>query len=378
MSEPLTISEPIVYQLRVVLRGVSPLIWRRLLVRSNSTIAGLHATLQIALGWSDEHLNRFVIHGREYGVSHLGGISFRDDPCQVRLADLGLRVRERFLYEYDLTDGWQHDVRLEQFLPVEQHRSYPRCIAGRRNVPPEDCGGPWALLELRQRHSLLAIADRLYDLAKRSSARRGEAFMHDHSEDVLRLLHWLDQSFRSSISQSTPGRAWDSTRGEGGMRVRVQVIVENDGDTPSTVHEVACVERGDLGIDTLGLHLAEAKDLLQQVQGVVIAEQAQQVLAEQVGCPACGRARRHKDAATIVLRTLVFVPQAFHSQPQLDFRTDINPSGGAVSLGVCSSGCASLTEATRQLLVQTRPSRVATPRIGLRTPSQASDPQPAR
>src|SRR5919199_183137 len=119
---------PVVYQLRVVLRGVSPLIWRRLLVRGDSTIADLHATLQIALGWSDEHLNRFVIHGREYGVSHLGGISFRDDPRQVRLADLGLRVRERFLYEYDFTDGWQHDVRLEQIL--QSNRIAPtRCAS---------------------------------------------------------------------------------------------------------------------------------------------------------------------------------------------------------------------------------------------------------
>src|SRR5438067_6070791 len=97
MPEPPTNPEPVVYQLRVVPRGVSPLIWRRLLVRSDSTIADLHATLQIALGWSDEHLNRFVIHDREYGVSHLGSIGFHDDPRRVHLADLGLRVPERFL-----------------------------------------------------------------------------------------------------------------------------------------------------------------------------------------------------------------------------------------------------------------------------------------
>ena len=65
-----------VYQLRLVLRGVSPLIWRRLLVRSDSTIADLHDTLQRALGWSDEHLNRFVLRGREYGVRHDGGVGF--------------------------------------------------------------------------------------------------------------------------------------------------------------------------------------------------------------------------------------------------------------------------------------------------------------
>src|SRR5437899_3302660 len=80
MPEPPTNPEPVVYQLRVVLRGVSPLIWRRLLVRSDSTIADLHATFQRVLGWTDEHLNRFVIHGRECGVWHDGGIGFRDDP----------------------------------------------------------------------------------------------------------------------------------------------------------------------------------------------------------------------------------------------------------------------------------------------------------
>jgi hypothetical protein len=52
-----------------VLRGVSPLIWRRLLVPATTTIADLHAVLPAAFGWADEHLHRFVIHGREYGIS---------------------------------------------------------------------------------------------------------------------------------------------------------------------------------------------------------------------------------------------------------------------------------------------------------------------
>jgi hypothetical protein len=55
---------PIIYHLRVVLRRISPLIWRRLLVRGDSTIADLHHLLQIAFGWSDAHLHRFVIHGK--------------------------------------------------------------------------------------------------------------------------------------------------------------------------------------------------------------------------------------------------------------------------------------------------------------------------
>jgi hypothetical protein len=99
-------SGPVVYQLRVVLRGISPLIWRRILVRSDSTIADLHATLQLACGWRDEHPHRFVVNGREYGISYAGGLTFRD-AHDIRLADLGFEPGERFVYEYDFTDRWE-------------------------------------------------------------------------------------------------------------------------------------------------------------------------------------------------------------------------------------------------------------------------------
>ena len=90
-----------VYQFKVVLRGISPMIWRRLLLRSDHSIADLHYTIQIAMGWSDSHLHRFHIHGKDYGVAHEGGLTFSDDPERVRLGQLGFRLRERFSYEYD-------------------------------------------------------------------------------------------------------------------------------------------------------------------------------------------------------------------------------------------------------------------------------------
>ena len=104
MSENGESSPATVYQLRVVLRGISPLIWRRLLVPADITIADLHAVLQVAFGWTGNHLHRFVVHGREYGISYVGGIGFDDDPRQVRLGDLGLRCTERFTYHYLLTE----------------------------------------------------------------------------------------------------------------------------------------------------------------------------------------------------------------------------------------------------------------------------------
>jgi hypothetical protein len=53
-----------VYQLKITLRGISPLIWRRVLVRSDTTIAQLHAIVQTAMGWEDLQLHRFRLRGR--------------------------------------------------------------------------------------------------------------------------------------------------------------------------------------------------------------------------------------------------------------------------------------------------------------------------
>jgi len=131
-----------IYQLRVALRDVSPLVWRCVLVRSDTTIAQLHAVLQIAMGWEDVHLQQFRIHGKAYGVYHDGGMTFADDPHTVRLSDFRLRRGERFVYEYDMGDFWQHDVRLERVLPLDTRRRPPVCTAGRGDCPPEDCGGP--------------------------------------------------------------------------------------------------------------------------------------------------------------------------------------------------------------------------------------------
>src|SRR6266508_3392969 len=148
MPEP---PEPKIYQLRAVLLGISPIIWRRLLVRGDSTIADLHDTLQITFGWSDDHLHRFLIHGKQYGVSYHGGITSRDDPQRIKLSDLGLRVKEKFLYEYDFNDQWRHLIRVEAILPSEPDRCYPVCISGNRAAPPADCGGPWAFMERRDK-----------------------------------------------------------------------------------------------------------------------------------------------------------------------------------------------------------------------------------
>jgi hypothetical protein len=68
-------------------------------------------------GWSDEHLHQFLIQKKPYRIGSIGGIIFDDNPRQVRLRDFHFRLKETWLSEYDLTDWWQHELRLEQVLP---------------------------------------------------------------------------------------------------------------------------------------------------------------------------------------------------------------------------------------------------------------------
>jgi Plasmid pRiA4b ORF-3-like protein len=100
----------VVYQPRVVLAQISPLIWRRLLITGQTTIAELHQVLQTVFGWSDEHLHRFTIHGVEYGLWRPGSCGFSHDAHTVTLARFGLREGERFTYEYNFFDAWRHDM----------------------------------------------------------------------------------------------------------------------------------------------------------------------------------------------------------------------------------------------------------------------------
>jgi hypothetical protein len=188
---------PDVYQLRIRLCGVSPLIWRRLLVRSDTSIAELHHLIQAAFDWSDSHLHRFVIHGKDYGIAYAGGISFSDDPKRVRLADFGFRLNERFYYEYDFYDHWRHEIRLEQILSFDPTQRYPHCSGGRRAAPSEDCGGPQAFLALRQRFSLFHITERLVRLVEEPED------VYDPEAELDTLRYWLgvDRFARRRLNQ---------------------------------------------------------------------------------------------------------------------------------------------------------------------------------
>ncbi|HET8843188.1 MAG TPA: plasmid pRiA4b ORF-3 family protein [Ktedonobacteraceae bacterium] len=160
--------------------------WRRLLVRSDCTIAMLHTILQVAFGWSDEHLHQFLIRGKPYGIGRIGGIIFDDNPRQVLLRDFHFRPKETFVYEYDLRDLWQHEIRLEQVLLFDPAKQYPICIGSKRRGPLEDCGGPWVFMELQDERPQWKAVPKFAQLLLDH-----QDDLEDHEEEFRHLAYWV-------------------------------------------------------------------------------------------------------------------------------------------------------------------------------------------
>ena len=126
-----------ILQLKVRLLGISPMIWRRILVPESVSLRELHGVVQLAMGWEGIHLFEFAVRGVRYVGPDLCGAS-----TDVALSDLRFRRNAKFRYVYDMFCEWEHEIRVEERLCADAGKRYPRCIGGAGACPPEDCGGP--------------------------------------------------------------------------------------------------------------------------------------------------------------------------------------------------------------------------------------------
>jgi Plasmid pRiA4b ORF-3-like protein len=135
-----------VHRVKVTLRGARPPIWRRLEVPSGMTLLELHHSIQEAFGWLGYHLWVFSTPLGDYGVAdpELGHRS----AASATLDKVTRRAGDRLRYTYDFGDDWEHEIFVEEVGTAEPGLAYPRCLAGRRACPPEDCGGIWGYHEL--------------------------------------------------------------------------------------------------------------------------------------------------------------------------------------------------------------------------------------
>ena len=118
------------YFIKIVLRDVSPMIWRRLRVPGTTSLAMLHNCIQIINGWDDDYLNQFRIFGKDYGVYHDGGISFNDNARNVYINDFEFDIGDKFTYEYNFFEHIMHDIRVENIKDLQTARNNIFCISG--------------------------------------------------------------------------------------------------------------------------------------------------------------------------------------------------------------------------------------------------------
>lgn len=124
------------------IKGSKPKIWRRILIDSDILLEDFHKVIQITMGWADSHLHIFLDGIKEYSSKEFE-IEYAKDSRTVRLNKILKEENFKINYEYDFGDGWEHTIKLEKILTPNDQLHTPQCIAGKRNCPPEDCGGIW-------------------------------------------------------------------------------------------------------------------------------------------------------------------------------------------------------------------------------------------
>lgn len=118
-----------IHAIKIALRGISPMIWRRLRVVGTTSLADLHHIIQIAMGWDNDYLHCFHIFGKDYGIVYEGGLSFSDNPYGITLDDFDFDMGDRFTYTYNFFDNWLCDVRIEG-IRMEERSISPLCTGG--------------------------------------------------------------------------------------------------------------------------------------------------------------------------------------------------------------------------------------------------------
>ena len=156
-----------IMQLKVRLLGISPMIWRRVLVPVSISLRELHGVLQVAMGREGVHLFAFDVYGVRYGSFELSMGSPR-----VALTQFGFRKNDKLSCTCDMGDGRVHEIRAEGRGTSDPKRSRPVCIGGSGACPPEECGGPHGCLERR-------------DEAEGHDAWRDMGIMAEFLEDIV-------------------------------------------------------------------------------------------------------------------------------------------------------------------------------------------------
>ncbi|MGD0084963.1 MAG: plasmid pRiA4b ORF-3 family protein [Acidimicrobiales bacterium] len=163
-------AKPNVFEMRIALLDYRPEIWRRVLVPGSVRLDKLHLIFQDVMGWTNSHLHAFRMSGALYGMQFDDYPEDELDETKFAVASV-IGPGDRFIYEYDFGDSWDHEVVIERVSRVRPVLKFAVCIDGANACPPEDVGGTGGYEEL-----LEVLADPTHEDYKHYSSWAGREF----------------------------------------------------------------------------------------------------------------------------------------------------------------------------------------------------------
>ena len=119
-----------------------PSVWRTIEISEDQTLDDLHYAIQNAVDFDFDHLYSFYMSGQAWDDSTEYAHPDADGPSadEVKICDLNLRMKQRFLYLFDYGDEHHFEVQLVDINPDAPKGDYPRVVK-RRGKNPSQYGG---------------------------------------------------------------------------------------------------------------------------------------------------------------------------------------------------------------------------------------------
>ena len=131
------------YQLKLAIPFSDPLIWRRVQVPGQMTLADMHRVIQICMGWQDSDTHQFLV-GKIFYQPGFGIEDFKRKPeydeAAFELHQLEEGMQFLFSYLYDGGDGWELQIAVEEILTPGSFQPFALLLDGANGCPPEEVG----------------------------------------------------------------------------------------------------------------------------------------------------------------------------------------------------------------------------------------------
>lgn len=115
-----------------------PDVWRVIEIRGDQTLNQLHYAIQNAVDFDADHLYSFYMSNRAWDETTAYSSPYAEGPSAggVKIRDLNLRMKQRFLYLFDYGDDHRFEVQLIEVDPgAPKEADYPRIVKSHGEDP---------------------------------------------------------------------------------------------------------------------------------------------------------------------------------------------------------------------------------------------------